>query len=287
MLLLAATTDKLGLITTTTADIHVHISYIDRNSSTLAASGGGKQNTAITSVVASPGTDILAVPGASTLRNIETINIRNAHASSSNTVTVIFNQNATIFELFKATLAAGEVLSYVEGIGWFINGAVPSGPILFKSLAADDTGGQLVATAQPWFPTAGGVTVQAATTYQFEGQLMLATGATTHTTGTLFAGTATLTSIDYHARIFSTANLTIGTTISYIRVSVATVIVLNATSTAVETVIQMRGVVKINGAGTFIPQFQFSANPTTPCTTRRGSYFAMQAMAADTQGTWA
>lgn len=284
MLLLAATTDKLQLITSAAGDIDCHISYVDRNSSTLAASGGGRQNTTITTATT---TDVLAAPAASTLRNCETINARNAHASSACTVTVLFNQNATLFELYKVTLAAGEVLSYVEGIGWFVAGAVAAGPLLYKSLAADDTGGQLVATAQPWFPTAGGVTVQAATTYVFEGLLMLATGATTHTTGTLFAGTATLTSIDYHAAIFSTANLTIGTTISYIRVAVATVIVLNATSTAVETVIRMNGIVKVNAGGTFIPQFQFSANPTTPVTARRGSYFQMQARAADTQGTWA
>jgi len=185
------------------------------------------------------------------------------------------------------TLAAGESLTYVEGVGWFVNGAPVAGPMLYKSLATDDPGGANTASAQPWFPTAGAVTVQASTTYQFEGQLMLATGATTHTTGTLFGGTATLTSIDYYATIRSNANLTLTTAISSIRISVATVIVLNATSTAVETVIQVNGAVKVNAAGTFIPQFQFSANPTTPCTVRRGSYFEMRAMASDTQGAWA
>jgi len=287
MFLLAATTDKLAVITTTTADLEVHVSYVDRNSSTGAWTGAGKQNTAITSVVASPGTDVLAAPASSTIRNAETINIHNDHASSSNTVTVSFNQNGTLFTLRKVTLAAGESLTYVEGVGWFVNGAAPSGPVLYKALLADDTGGANTAAAQPWFPTAGGVTVQAGTNYNFEGLLMLVTGATTHTTGTLFGGTATITSIDYYATIRSNANLTITTAISSIRVSVATVIVLNATSTAVETVIQVDGAVKINAAGTFIPQFQFSAGPGTPITARRGSYFEMRAMQSDTQGTWA
>src|SRR6185312_9156093 len=255
--------------------------------STGAWVGGGKQNTGINTVVTSPGTDILASPAATTLRNIKTINIRNHHASSSQTITVIFNQNATIFELHKVTLLAGECLEYVEGVGFFVLGNIPQPPLLYKTLLADDTGGQLSASAQPWFPTAGGVTVQAGVNYNFVGTLFLATGATTHTTATLFAGTATITSIDYFAKIRSNANLTISTAVSSIRVSVATAIVLNATSTAVETVISVDGVVKINAAGTFIPQFQFSANPTTPCTARRGSYFLMQEMASDTQGTWA
>jgi hypothetical protein len=284
MLLLAATTDKLQLITSSAADIEVHISYVERVIATGAWVSAGKQNTAITSATT---TDILAAPASSNVRNCETINIHNDHASTANTVTVSFNQNATLFTLRKVTLAAGESLTYVEGVGWFINGALPQGELLYKSLAADDPGGAASAAAQPWFPTAGAVTVQASTTYNFEGLLMLATGATTHTTGTLFAGTATLTSIDYHARIHSNANLTIATTLSVIRVSVATVIVLNATSTAVETIIFLDGVVKINGAGTFIPQFQFSANPTGTITVRRGSYFLLQAMKADTQGTWA
>lgn len=281
MILLTATTDSLEIITSAAVTTDVHISWMDVSGTTVTP---GRTNTAITTATT---TTVLAAPASSTQRNAKTINIRNKHASSSVTITVQFNQNATVFELHKVTLAAGEVLEYIEGIGFFVLGALPQGPVLYKALLTDDTGGQLVATAQPWFPTAGGVTVQAGTNYNFEGLLMLATGATTHTTGTLFGGTATITSIDYYATIRSNANLTINTAISAIRISVATVIVLNATSTAVETVIQVDGAVKINAAGTFIPQFQFSANPTTPCTVRRGSYFEMRAMASDTQGTWA
>lgn len=137
MLLLALTTDKLGLFTTTTADVDVHVSYIDINSSTGAWSGGGKQNTAISSVVGTPGTDILAVPGGTTLRNIKTINVRNKHATTSNTVTVAFNANGTLYELHKATLAAGEALEYVEGVGFFVLGA--ANPAIVTSLASDAT----------------------------------------------------------------------------------------------------------------------------------------------------
>ncbi len=137
MLLLALTTDKLGLFTSTTADIDAHVSYIDINSSTGAWVGGGKQNATINTVVATPGTDILAAPAGTTLRNIKTINIRNRHATTSNTVTAAFNANGTLYELHKATLAAGEALEYVEGVGFFVLGA--TNPTLVTSLAADLT----------------------------------------------------------------------------------------------------------------------------------------------------
>ncbi len=135
MLLLALTTDKLGLFTSTTADIDAHVSYIDINSSTGAWVGGGKQNTGVASVVATPGTDILAAPAGTTLRNIKTLNIRNHHATTSNTVTVAYNANGTLYELHKVTLAAGECLEYVEGVGFFVLGA--ANPTLVTSLAAD------------------------------------------------------------------------------------------------------------------------------------------------------
>lgn len=59
---------------------------------------------------------------------------------------------------------------------------------LFKALSATDTGTN-VNTAQPWFPTAGGVTVEANTTYFFRGYLRTtrSAGTTSHTTGLLLS----------------------------------------------------------------------------------------------------
>lgn len=141
MILLAATTDKLQLTSSSTADLDVHVSYVDRNSSTGVFSGGGKQNTAINTAAT---TDILASPAATTLRNAETINIRNKHASTSNTVTVIFDQNGTDYELHKVTLAAGEALEYIEGAGWFVLGAANPNTVL--ALTADQSNSTATAT---------------------------------------------------------------------------------------------------------------------------------------------
>jgi hypothetical protein len=116
MLLLAATTDKFQLVSSTTSALDVHVSYVDASSTTLVPSGAGKQNTAITTATT---TDILAAPGASTVRNMKTLKVRNKGAVA-NDVTIVFDQNSTDFELHKVTLLAGECLQYIEGIGFFV-----------------------------------------------------------------------------------------------------------------------------------------------------------------------
>jgi hypothetical protein len=61
---------------------------------------------------------VAAAGGATTTRNVKTLNIRNKHATTSNTVTVNQNISATLYQLNSLTLLAGETLTYVEGIGW-------------------------------------------------------------------------------------------------------------------------------------------------------------------------
>ena len=121
-MILSATTDKFDLVTSAAVAVDVHVSYIDASSSTLAPSGGGRQNTAITTAAT---TDILAAPGASTLRTVTAMKIRNKNASASVDVTVRFNQNATAFELHKTTLKAGECLEWLPSIGFFKLAATP------------------------------------------------------------------------------------------------------------------------------------------------------------------
>ena len=120
MILLTATTDKLQVVTDAAVTVDVHASHMDMSQAAppvVQGATSGRTNTAITTAAT---TDIVAAPAASTTRNVKTINIRNKHASTSVGVTVQFNQNATIFELYKATLKAGETLEYVEGVGFFV-----------------------------------------------------------------------------------------------------------------------------------------------------------------------
>lgn len=292
MILLPNTTSKLQVVTASTGTAEIYACYIDASSTTLVPSGGGVGTAELTTATT---VDLVGVPGATTFRNVKTINIRNSHASNSNTYSVQVADSAGLtVTLNSVVLAAGEMLTYVEGMGWSIIGAdgaykASTPRLLFKALSADDTGGALSAAAQPWFPTAGAVTIAANTTYFFEGVLNLTTGATTHTTGTLFGGTATIASIMYEAILSSAAaNTMVAPT--HDGIDVATVIVLNATSTAVNTRIAVQGTVRFTTAGTFIPQFQFSANPTTTVTVKRNSFFRLWPIGDNTVtsvGTWA
>jgi hypothetical protein len=111
VLLLVTTSDKLRLVTSSAADIHVHASYVDYASGTITP------GSAVTAITTAATTDIVAPPGASTQRNVKNLIIRNKHASTSNDVTLQF-YNGTAYELFKCTLAAGEELVFNDGVGF-------------------------------------------------------------------------------------------------------------------------------------------------------------------------
>lgn len=165
--------------------------------------------------------------------------------------------------------------------------------VLFKALLADDTAGQNVNTAQPWFPTAGGVTVAADTTYEFEGQIFItrSAGTTSHTTSLLFGGTATLTGINYLA-MCKEGDLNDLQDVSAVYNDVVTALQIKAASTsATETIIlRVKGILRVNVAGTFIPQFQYSAAPGGTPTIRKNSFFKLEPIGLGSvvsQGTWA
>jgi len=108
--------DKIQLVTSSAATIKSVVSYIDSSDSTGAFAGGGTQKTAIAS--AAP-TDVLATPGAGVLRRMKFATWRNADASLACDVTVLVDVSATDYEIHKVSLAAGDTLQYIEGIGFF------------------------------------------------------------------------------------------------------------------------------------------------------------------------
>lgn len=117
MLILADTNDKLQLVTSAAATIDAVVSYMDcSDASPPVVDAPSSQKTAITTATT---TDILAVPGANKRRNVKSIHIRNRHATLACDVTVVLDDNATDYELHKVTLAAGDCLEYIEGVGFF------------------------------------------------------------------------------------------------------------------------------------------------------------------------
>lgn len=162
-------------------------------------------------------------------------------------------------------------------------------PSVYYRVASSNTTLNSVNTAQPAFSTLGSFTVAAATTYEFEAVYYIANGTTTHTTATLFGGTATLTDIAYTALLWSANASTITTAQSTVNVKVATAKVLNATSTSPETTIFLKGIIRINGGGTLIPQIQFSAAPGGTNTMNTNSYFKLTPIGSNTVqsvGNW-
>lgn len=138
MLLLATTSDKIQLTTSSTANTDVHASFVDFASGSTTP---GRQNTLISSAAT---TDVVASPGASTVRTVKTLTVRNRHASTAQDVTVIHTDGTTAVELIKATLNAGDALHYDEHGGFTVRD-------LFGRIKERDD--NLLATASPDFTT--------------------------------------------------------------------------------------------------------------------------------------
>jgi len=116
-MLLSSTTDKLSLITDYAGDIDVVVTFIERNHSTGVVGIAERQLTTITTATT---TDILAVPGATTERKVESLSIRNTHASTLNDVVLQYNASGTLYEMYIARLLPGERLNYDPTSGFSV-----------------------------------------------------------------------------------------------------------------------------------------------------------------------
>jgi hypothetical protein len=125
VLLLTSTADLLQVVTSAAVTVDVHASWMDYNGTVVTP---GRTNTAISTAAT---TTVVASPAASVQRNVKTLTLRNRGGSSVD-VTVRHTDGTTVAELWKATLAAGQQLVYIEGVGILVldsNGAAQvSGP---------------------------------------------------------------------------------------------------------------------------------------------------------------
>lgn len=114
MIRLSTTNEKIQAVLAgaiTTNQLHCVVCYSDDNGTTYV---GGSQYTSTNSTTA---VDICAAPGASTVRDIDFLSIRNRDTVAA-TVTVMVDVSAADSELVKATLAVGDSLVYSHGNGW-------------------------------------------------------------------------------------------------------------------------------------------------------------------------
>lgn len=157
----------------------------------------------------------------------------------------------------------------------------------FTALTADRTGSD-VNTAQAVFGSSeDAITLPASTSYHFKALYFItrAAGSTSHTTSVLFGGSATFTSIMYAIESTTTTGAPSATTASQQLVATAataTVAATTSTSTTENIVIKLEGIMRINGSGTVIPQFQYSAAPGGAPTIKANSYFMLTPIGSDT-----
>jgi len=149
-----------------------------------------------------------------------------------------------------------------------------------------------VNTVQALF-TAGAFTAAGSTSYYIDALYWISrsAGTTSHTTAILFGGGATFTSLSYLAQVTNSTGNVLGAT-QQIMSNVATATTLTAANTSAteNLVISLKGIMRVNGAGTIIPQLQYSAAPGGTPTHKANSYFRMRKLGTDTvalAGSWA
>lgn len=155
-----------------------------------------------------------------------------------------------------------------------------------RVLAANATGVNGTGT-QPWFPTDGAVALTADKAYLVRGVLLLSTGSTSHQVRVLMGGTATYTAAQSVIGV-KRASGNAGTTSQMAWRSDSGLITVTAGNTTAGAVLNYTIILRVTGAGTFIPQFQLSAAPGS-VTIAAGTFIEIDELgdaAFDRVGTW-
>lgn len=111
-MLLVVGSDLIRVTLSVAADVGVHASFVDKDGSTFTAD---RKNTLITS---SGAHTIVPGPGASRVRNVKQIVIRNTDAVDATEV-VVEHVGAVGPELARRVLGPGHALCYLAGKGWY------------------------------------------------------------------------------------------------------------------------------------------------------------------------
>jgi hypothetical protein len=114
MIILTNTTDKIQVklgTTVTTTQLRCFASYRDTTTTSISPLRNVLNTNNTTNV------DLVGSPASSTQRIVDYISIYNSDTGNE-TVTISFNDNGTLYELFVATLASGEKIEYQEGLGF-------------------------------------------------------------------------------------------------------------------------------------------------------------------------
>lgn len=200
----------------------------------------------------------------------------------------VCDNNATTHIEVTAGALRTQIIGYVfrnSGTNKFLNaepGTIIEPREVISTRVANSFAGADVNTAQAWFAAAQDtLTVPADRSYLIDAVLFVsrAAGTTSHITSLLFGGTATVSRISYLAEVINPTGNALAA-MSAIRVDVTTAVAITVANTSATENIAVRitGVVDFSAAGTFIPQFQFSAAPGGAPTILRQTFFKLTEM---------
>jgi hypothetical protein len=133
MLRLDTTTRKLQIVLSgaiTTNQLPVMVMYSDRTSTEYSGAAQLSNTNSTTAV------DICAAPAASTVRDVDYLSVRNSDTVSA-TVTIRYNDNATIYLIVSAILAVGDQLVFTHGDGWRVVDASGQTKVTTPATAGD------------------------------------------------------------------------------------------------------------------------------------------------------
>lgn len=161
----------------------------------------------------------------------------------------------------------------------------------YRFAAADFVGANALG-AQNIFDTPSSLTLEAGKTYEIEAMYFIirTAGATSHTNAFGFGGTATIThaSIQYAGNTSATGALAAGSIVGANTLA-STVLTAASVAPAEELWVIVKGVIKVNAAGTIIPQFSYSAAPGGAPTIKAGTYIKVTPLSTGTTasiGNW-
>jgi hypothetical protein len=114
MLLLTSPNDQLQIVTSAAANIGVHATWVDTNTSTGAITPG-RTNTSISTAAT---TSIAGSPAAGVQRNVKTLHLRNTHATLASDVTIQHTDGTVVAQLYKMTMYPADMLQYTDQGGF-------------------------------------------------------------------------------------------------------------------------------------------------------------------------
>lgn len=217
------------------------------------------------------------------LGNTNSIVIGKSAVGLGSNTTVIGVAATTETKLFgQLTLDATALISAASATALALKTVVPAGtgvtPTIQVICPSSATALTSATGLQNVFSPAGfdTITVQAATTYMFDGfYLIKTTGTTTHTISMSFAlTTATITNCTWTTLSYPVAS----TPTTQTRVQDANFFagvtggLVNATNSFAFNVVKFEGIMRVNAAGSVVPQITFSAAPGGTNTLEIGSY---------------